>query len=70
MTQPKSLVIGEGFQDWIDSHQGTPESDEMYLNTEMRCMLVRISENGQDVRVWLIYNAMTNQVIPFVQATL
>lgn len=64
------LSIGDGFQDWIAEHQATPESDEMPWNAEMKCMIARISQDGQDVRVMLLYNAMTNSVIPFVQATL
>lgn len=69
MTQPAGLVIGPGFQAWIDAHQGTPLSDELYFSREMSCMMVRISVTGPET-VLLFYNKLTNEVVPFVAATL
>lgn len=64
------LIIGPGFQQWIDEHQGTPLSNELYFSEEMSCMMVQISIGGKDAHILLFYNKLTNIVIPFVEATL
>lgn len=69
-TQPSGLIIGPGFQQWITDHQATPLSDEQYFSAEFSCMLTRVSSNGADTTMLLLYNKMTNEIVPFVQATL
>jgi len=69
--QNSGLVIGPGFQQWITDHQATPLSDELYWSSEMSAMMVRVADSsGNPVHVLLMYNKLSNEVIPFVQGTL
>lgn len=69
--QETGLVIGPGFQTWIDEHQATPLSNEIYFSREMSTVMVRVADqSGAPVHMLLFYNKLTNEVIPFVQATL
>jgi hypothetical protein len=70
MMQASELLIGPGFQEWLDSHQATPVSNELYFSQEMSTLMARVSVGGQDSHVLLFYNKLSNEVVPFVQATL
>jgi hypothetical protein len=64
------LNIGPGFQDWIDQNHATPKSNETYFSSEMSVILVETSNAaGAKVNELLLYNKLTNEIVPFVQAT-
>ena len=64
------LIIGPGFEQWIADHQATPVSNELWFSAEMSCCMVEISDaQGQKQKVMLYYNKLTNEVVPFYQAT-
>jgi hypothetical protein len=66
-----SLVIGPGFQSWIAEHQATPISDELWFTKEQSMLLVKAADaQGTTQTYQLIYNKLTNEIFPFVQATL
>jgi hypothetical protein len=72
MSTDTGLVVGPGFQNWIDSHQATPRSDEMYFSSEMSVIEVEWADaQGQKQKGLLYYNKLTNEInlAPFVQAT-
>jgi hypothetical protein len=65
-----ALTIGPGFLDWIAQHQATPKSNETYFSSEMSVILVETSNAaGDKVNELLLYNKLTNEIVPFVQAT-
>ncbi len=66
-----TLAIGPGFEQWIADHQATPETDELFFSAELSCIMVSVADSsGATVKMLLYYNKMTNEIVPFVQATL
>lgn len=58
-----ALSIGPGFQEWIDSNQATPLSNEMYFSAEMSLIQVQVAgSDGSPVVGMLWYNKLTNTV--------
>jgi hypothetical protein len=65
-----ALTIGPGFLDWNAQHKATPKSNERYCSSEMSVILVETSNAaGDKVNELLLYNKLTNEIVPFVQAT-
>ena len=66
-----ALTIGQGFQDWIDAHQATPKSDERYISDEHSIVVATVADaQGNAQNVLLLYNVLTNEIIPFESAEL
>jgi hypothetical protein len=65
-----ALNLGPGFQAWIAANQATPISDENYLNSEMSVAIVKVgAPDGNPVPVLLLYNVLTNEVLPFASGS-
>lgn len=72
MSTDTGLSIGPGFQAWIESHQATPLSDEMYFSSEMSTIQVEWADaQGQKQQGLLFYNKLVNTInlVPFALAT-
>lgn len=66
-----ALDIGQGFEQWISDHQATPKSNEVWISDEHSICVVAVADStGQTQNVLLLYNQLTNEVIPFEQADL
>lgn len=65
-----ALNIGPGFQAWIQANQATPISDENYICSEFSMCLVKVADSsGNSVPVILLYNVLTNEVLPFASGS-
>lgn len=65
------LVIGPGFQQWIADHQATPISDEIWFTREQSMIFAKAADaNGVTQTYQLVYNKLTNEIFPFVAASL